>query len=111
PVVDSMDLMKLLQVKNPKHIIIIGWQFDAHIHPIKQKAKENGYSGTVISTKQLCYRDYYKNNKYFPTDSCRSSILYLTKDDTMNKVLLNIKLKHSNCLCPDIKMVSDKLIL
>lgn len=109
---DSRDLIKLLEIKKPEHVIIIGCPLDKQLYSVKLHLKTLGYFGASIPVKQLCYRDYYKNNKYFPTNSCRSSLLYMTKDqDNLNKILLTIKLKYDNCLCTKIETVSDKIIL
>ena len=63
PTTDLRDLIKLLEIKKPKHIIIIGCPFDKQIFSIR--SLNFGYQGSTIPVKQLCYRDYYKNNKYF----------------------------------------------
>ena len=104
---DILDFLKLLEIKKPMNVVIIGCPF------YKYNTEQLGYTVTGIPVKQLCFNDYYKDNKYFPTDSCRSSILLLTRNtqDIINNVLLNIKLKHDQCLCKKMKLIPDKVII
>lgn len=111
---DIQDFHKLLEMKTPKNLVIIGCPTDKHIVELRTKLKNLGYSGVNIPVKQLCYRDYFKDNKYFPEDSCRSSMMFVTKEieiEKLNTLLLNIKLKYNDCLCKKIDNISDKCIL
>lgn len=109
---DASDFWKLLETKSPKNIVIIGCPYDNHIFDLRIQLDNRGYTSVGIPTKQLCYRDYFKYNKYYPKDSSRSSIIFATNDaSNINTMLLNMKLKHDNCLCKKITKISDKLIL
>jgi hypothetical protein len=112
---DITDLHKLLELKTPKNLVIIGYSNDNYIFHLREKLKNLGYTGATIPVKQLCYRDYFHNNKYYPDESCVSSLMFMTKNeedpDILNKLLLNIKLRYSNCLSKKVGKITDKFIL
>lgn len=112
PEKDISDFLKFIEIKNPKNIVIIGCPQDKYIINLRSQLNIINYSSFGIPVKQLCYRDYFKYNNYFPKTSSRSSIIFATRDTTnINNMLLQMKLKHNDCLCQKVTMISDKLIL
>ena len=109
---DIADLHKILELKNPRNLVIIGYPNDHHMYHLREKLRNLGYSGAQIPTKQLCYRDYFNKNKYWPSESCVSSLLFITRNNNeLDKLLLNIKLRHNECLSKKVELISDKFIL
>lgn len=101
---DIGDFLKILKIKKPKNIIIIGCTQYLYISDLmRSNLDQIGYAAVGIPVKQICY-----NNTYY-----QSSLIYLTQNssDIMNGVLLAIKLKHNSCLCQMVKIVSDKEII
>lgn len=85
---DINDFIKLIEIKKPKYILLIGNNF-SHVHQLfRNKLSTNDYRQACIPVKQMSYQ----NN---------SSIVFATNnsDFDFTSLLLNIKLKYDNCLC------------
>lgn len=109
PLNDYVDLCNLLRIKKPENIIIIG---DKH-NKLFNKFKELNYECCIIQAKQLCFKDYFKNNIISNDETITSSILFATlkQDIHIKTLLLNIKLKLNDCLLKINNNNSDKIII
>ena len=67
------NIMELLR-KKLNQFIIVGERYNKNVSTIIDKAKQLNYRVISIPVKQICYRDYYNNNMFFPNNSCRSSV-------------------------------------
>lgn len=107
PFYDFNDFKYLLNKKTPNNIIIIG---DNH-KLIIDNLKILNYKYCIIHAKQLCFKDYFKNN-IFSTNS-KSSILFATNDNNIDikSLLLNLKLKFNDCLFNNTQKINDKIII
>jgi hypothetical protein len=102
---DLEDLKLLINKKKPKYIIIIGNGYlNSFIHP-------NNYKTVIISTKQVCYKDYYFTNIFYPDDTSKSHIALMINDPNVNidNLLIQIKFKYGNCLNKKL-ILDDKMI-
>lgn len=104
------DFIILLQHKHPLYIIIIGNILNKKKYNcIYEKLKQLKYSFCGIPVKQICYKDYYCNNKY---NNYKSMLLFATLADiNINKLLITLKIDLGHCLTKKINLISDNEIL
>jgi len=108
PVQDVNDFKKLITIKKPKNIILIG-----DIDKNELLFEGNNYNLVQIPIKQLCYLDYFNKNEYLNERLSKSSLLYATNDNDLDltSLKLTIQFKFNNCLCKLSGNVTDKMIL
>ena len=104
------DLIKLIKEKTPKQFIILGEFYVDNNKKIIDIATIKNYKTINIPVKQLCYKDYFYNNTYFPTECCRSSLQLFVMDNNIvfSNLLSNI---NSNNLCEQLKVYTDKILI
>lgn len=100
---DIDDFVKILKKKNPKNVVIIGCPFYNHIfHILKPNLEQLNYKAINIPIKQIGLYQYFQSSTIFLTRS---------PSETINNVLLNIKLKYPQHLLPKMTKLSDKNII
>lgn len=103
-------VMELLRNKL-NQFIIIGERYNKNVSTIIDKAKQLNYRVINIPVKQICYRDYYNDNMFFPNDSCRSSVtLFLQNNEHIHLDNIMECSKIGN-FCNRLKEYSDKMYL
>lgn len=105
------DLKMLLELKNVDNILLIGEAYCDAIRTTMRQLKGFGYNLNNISAKQLCFRDYFRNNKLFPDECCRSSIILCTKNTTNIIETINPDLLTRPFKCYTDKMYLQDLIM
>jgi hypothetical protein len=105
------DFVSVIEVKKPNQFILIGERNDKTICDIINRVKLLRYKVINIPVKQICYRDYYANNVFFPDDSCRSSLTLVVRDN----IDINLKKIKATCgsenFCERLREYSDKMYL
>lgn len=96
PYLTNENVLNFFNKVEPTICIILIERENKFIKLLNENLKEN-YKILNIPVKQLCYKDYFKINKYFPEDSCRSTVyLYYNNQNTsMNNILSIENLKNN----------------
>ncbi|AYV76924.1 MAG: hypothetical protein Barrevirus4_8 [Barrevirus sp.] len=112
---DIADFVKIVKTGKYHNIVIIGCPFSNYIYDllIDLELSELGYKVIGMPIKQICFQDYFKDNKYFDNNCCRSTTILITSlpDNQVNNLLLTIKLKEGKNLCKKIVTIKDKIII
>jgi len=107
PASELVDLLRLLDAKKPKYLIIIGNNMNKEVYDqIIPNLNQNHYQKVIIPVKQICYKDHMFN------DYSKSSVLFATLDNNINitKMLLEIKLNFTNYLMPKHQTIDTDII-
>ena len=96
PYLTNDNVQNFFNKVKPTSCIIIIERDNKHMKLLNEKLNEN-YKILNIPIKQLCYKDYFNLNKYFPANVCRSTVyLYYNNSDTNIDDILNIEYLKNN---------------
>ena len=74
----TSDIEEMMTKRRFKQVLIIGERYNKCNIDVEWIMFELGYNKIIIPTKQLCYNDYFANNKMYPEDGIKSCCtLYL----------------------------------
>lgn len=77
------EVKKFIETKKPKYMMFIG-EFGHKISSFKtieETLSSQSYHTLLLPVKQLCYQDYFINNKFFPEDCSRSMVMLCIRQD------------------------------
>jgi len=78
----TKDINEFVQKKNPKQMLVISETYDTTHSFFDQMMLEAGYKRLFFPVRQICFRDYFKNNTQYPNGFTKSCcILYIKSDD------------------------------
>ena len=104
------DFLTFMDIVKPRQFIIVGESFHKEIKDIIKNARKNNYRIFYLSVKQICHKDHFYYNKFFPNNSCRSSLTLFVRNDT-NIKMDNILQKCRQHLCIRRPKYTDKMVL
>lgn len=90
---------------------IIGDIWDQNTQELFGKTRQLGYRIINLPVKQVCYRDYYKHNKFFPEDCCRSSLTLLLHQNVPFDAQNVIEACGEDKFCKQLEKYTDKMIV
>jgi len=79
-------LSKLIEIKKPKYLMIIGNIYDKDYKIFTNKMNNMEYTEYVIPIKQISYRDYYKENIYFPNNCNHSNTTIYIRNSNVSHI-------------------------
>ena len=104
------DLKLFMEKRKPKYLMVIGEDHNIEHEKFKEFMIGINYTNTHLPIKQLCFKDYYADNKYFPNDSSRSSSqLYVFNDGNSGNSGNNQHNEIKNMMTENKEYFNEKL--
>lgn len=105
------DFATFLTRCKPLQIAIIGNSHDSNLRELYQKAHQMQYRIVQFPCKQICYQDYFKANKFFPEECCRSSVTLLLSPTVPFDPNIVVENCDPNTFCKSLSKYTDKMMI